>query len=222
VLPRPFYDFYVSNSFQWDTNFNNVKTLNIAFGTGWEGFILKFENTVFHNHIYLTRADFSNLLVHPTFVEQAEKPFAIFKTTLEKTFKFWKILALDTRLVYQRNTSKNLLQFPSFSTRSALYFDFNLLGETPVQIGFEAYYNTPYYSRFYNPALGMFYNQNEFEMGGFVFADAFLNLRVKRANLFFKFSNLGADYLGYNYMMTNGYPISAQTFEFGVLWRFYD
>jgi len=59
-------------------------------------------------------------------------------------------------------------------------------------------------------------------MGGFAFVDAFLNLRIKRANLFFKMSNIGAGLLGYNYMMTNGYPVAERTFAFGVLWRFYD
>jgi hypothetical protein len=52
--------------------------------------------------------------------------------------------------------------------------------------------------------------------------DAFLNLRVQRANLFLKFTNAGADFMGYNYMMTKGYPVISQAIKFGVLWRFYD
>ena len=213
VLPRPFQEFYIGNSFRWeDTDFENTQTLNLAVGAQWKGFRLKAEHTSFYNYIYLT----------PTRFEQTSTSFSVVKTTLEKTFRFWKILAFDTRLVYQQNTSETILQLPKFATRSALYFDFNLVGTTPTQIGFEGYYNTPYYSRFYNPALGMFYDQQELETGGFVFVDAFLNMRVKRANLFFKYSNVGADWLGYNYMMTNGYPLAVRAFAFGVLWRFYD
>jgi hypothetical protein len=222
VLPRPFQEFYIGNSFRWDNTFQNTQTLNFAIGARWKGFRLRTELSTIDNFVYLTRTDFTNPAKHPTFFAQADKSFSVFKTTLEKTFRFWKILALDTRLVYQQSSVEMIMQFPKFSTRSALYFDFDLLGTTPVQIGVEGYYNTPYHSRFYNPALGSFYNQNQLEIGGFAFVDAFLNLRVKRANVFFKMSNLGADFLGYNYMMTNGYPIPARAFAFGVLWRFYD
>jgi hypothetical protein len=212
VLPRPFQEFYISNSFQWDTSFNNVQTLNLAVGVRWKGFLLKGEFTIFDNYIYLT----------PTKFAQANTTFSLFKTTLEKTFKFWNILAFDTRLVYQLRPTEIYMQLPEFSTRSALYFDFMLLGATPVQIGVEGYYNTPYLSRFYNPALASFYGQGEIETGGFAFIDVFLNLRIKRANLFFKMSNLGAGFWGYNYMMTHGYPVAGRTLAFGVLWRFYD
>ncbi|MDR1951214.1 MAG: hypothetical protein LBP96_03175, partial [Bacteroidales bacterium] len=197
VRPRPFQEFYISNNYLWDYPFENTQTTNLAVGARWKGFHLRAEHTIFNNYIYLT----------PIHFEQADQSFSIFKTTLEKTFKFLSILAFDTRLVYQQNTSETFLQLPKFATRSALYFDFNLLGTTPVQAGVEVYYNTPFYSRFYNPTLGSFYDQRELETGGFAYMDAFLNLRVQRANLFLKFTNAGADFMGYNYMMTKGYPV---------------
>jgi hypothetical protein len=212
VQPRSFQEFYIGNSYRWDNSFENTQTLNLAVGARWKGFLLKSEITTFQNYIYLTSTHF----------EQAETSFSVFKTTLEKTFKFLSILAFDTRLVYQQCPADAPMQLPKFSTRSALYFDFDLLQTTPVQVGVEAYYNTPYYSRFYNPALGSFYNQKQLETGGFAYVDVFLNLRVQRANLFLKFTNAGAGFLGYNYMMTNGYPVVERALKFGVLWRFYD
>ncbi|MCL2414693.1 MAG: putative porin [Bacteroidales bacterium] len=212
VLPRPFQQFYTSNSFQWDNSFKNPQTLHFAAGARWRGFRLRSEIATFNNFIYLT----------PTNFAQTNETFSIFKTSLERTFRFWRILALDTRLVYQHNTSNTIMQFPAFSTRSALYLDFVLLGTTPMQVGFEAFYNTPFHSRFFNPALGMFYDQQQLQTGGFTFADAFLNLRIARANVFFKMSNLGGNLWGHNYVMTNGYPLPYRTFSFGVLWRFYD
>jgi hypothetical protein len=70
--------------------------------------------------------------------------------------------------------------------------------------------------------LGSFYGQGAVETGGFAYIDAFLNLRVQRANLFLKFTNVGANWLGYDYMMTYGYPVVERAIKFGVLWRFYD
>ena len=212
ALPRPFQQFYTGNSFQWNNSFRNPQTLHFAAGARWRGFRLRSEIATFNNFIYLT----------PTNFAQTNETFSIFKTSLERTFRFWRIMAFDTRLVYQHNTSNTIMQLPAFSTRSALYFDFVLLGTTPMQVGFEAFYNTPFHSRFFNPALGMFYDQRELETGGFTFADAFLNLRIARANVFFKMSNLGANLWGHNYVMTNGYPVPYRSFSFGVLWRFYD
>ncbi|MDR0437936.1 MAG: putative porin [Bacteroidales bacterium] len=211
VLPRPFQEFYISNSYRWDQSLKNTQTLNFAVGAHWKGFYLRADHATFSNYIYLT----------PTHFQQENESFSVIKTSLEKTFKFYP-LAFDTRLVFQFRPTGPLMQFPKFSTRNALYFDFALLQTTPIQIGVEAYYNTPYLSRFYNPALGSFYGQGDLETGGFVFLDVFLNLRVQRANLFLKFANVTADWLGYNYMMTNGYPVAERAFKFGVLWRFYD
>jgi len=212
TLPRPFQQFHASNHFNWDTVFRNPETLRLAVGGRWRGFQLSAEFATFYNFIYLT----------PTQFAQSREPFSIFKTSLEKTFRFWRILAFDTRLVFQHNTSETVMQIPQFVSRNALYFDFMLLGITPTQVGFEAFYNTRFHSRFFNPALGMFYDQQQLQTGGFAFVDAFLHLRIARANVFFKLNNIGANLWGYNYMTTNGFPIPYRTFSFGVLWRFYD
>jgi len=212
TLPRPFQQFHASNHFNWDTVFNNPETLRLAVGGRWRGFQLSAKFATFYNFIYLT----------PTQFAQSREPFSIFKTSLEKTFRFWRILAFDTRLVFQHNTSETVMQIPQFVSRNALYFDFMLLGITPTQVGFEAFHNTRFHSRFFNPALGMFYDQQQLQTGGFAFVDAFLHLRIARANVFFKLNNIGANLWGYNYMTTNGFPIPYRTFSFGVLWRFYD
>ena len=216
--PRPFQNFYISNSFWWDNFFKNTQTLNLAVGARWRGFSLRADHTAFYNYIGLTSTGF---------VQNGsdDGAFSVFKTTLEKTFKFWSILAFDTRLVYQQvlaSNAKVVMNLPTFSTRNALYFDFDLLQTTPTQIGVDLYYNTPYYSNFYNPALGSFYNQNEFQIGGFPFVDVFLNLRVQRANLFLRYTNIWTGIFGHNHAMTNGYPVPGGTIRFGVLWRFYD
>ncbi len=211
VRPRPFQTNYVGNHYAWDTSFDNMKTLNFAVGARWKGFLLKGEMTTFTNYTYLSTEHFA----------QADESFSIIKASLEKTFKVG-ILAWDTRFVMQLRPTGYWFQLPKFSTRNALYFDFLLLGITPLQIGVEGYYNTPYLSRFYNPVLGSFYGQGDVETGGFVYIDAFLNMRVQRANLFFKFCNIGAQWLGYDYIMTYGYPTVPRAFKFGVLWRFYD
>ncbi len=217
VRPRPFQEYYISNSYEWDNSLKNMQTLNFAFGARWKGFQLRGDFSTFFNYTYLS-------LINPNSdfeFKQSDEVFSVLKVSLEKTFK-WRFLAFDTRLVYQLRPTGELMQFPTFSTRSAFYFDFVLLQTTPMQVGFEAYYNTPYLSRFYQPALGSFYGQGNVETGGFAYVDAFLNLRVQRANLFVKLTNAGAGWLGDNYMMTYGYPLLGRAVKFGVLWRFYD
>jgi hypothetical protein len=84
-------------------------------------------------------------------------------------------------------------------------------------------YNTKYYADFYNPALQSFYLQNEFKTGNFFNVNAFIDLRVKRANVFLKVENLLGSWLQKNnYWYTAGYPTYSLWFKIGILWRFYD
>jgi hypothetical protein len=125
-------------------------------------------------------------------------------------------------VVLQKAWNENYLHLPLLLTKNALYFDFILVKHTPTQIGVEMTYNTTYYADYYNPALQSFYLQNDFKTGNFFYVNAFINLKIKRANLFLKGENLLGRGVQRNYMQTPGYPTYAFGFRFGILWRFYD
>jgi hypothetical protein len=91
-----------------------------------------------------------------------------------------------------------------------------------IQPGIQLYYNTKYYASAYMPALRSFYDQSQKEIGNFVYADFFFNLRIKRARMFFKYSHFNSHFGTYNYYMVPSYPMMDAGFRFGISWKFFD
>ncbi|GHV72432.1 hypothetical protein FACS1894201_01540 [Bacteroidia bacterium] len=211
VLPSPMQEYYISNHYQWSYDYENTENSRLKAALQWKGFRLIVENHRINRSLYLTESGF----------QQAPEAFTINKLVFEKNFKVG-ILALDNRIIYQKLSSEQYLHLPTFLTRNALYLDFVLLKHTPIQVGVEISYNTRYYADNYNPALGLFYYQDAVKTGDFIYGNAFIDLKIARANLFFKLENITAGWLGYNYIMTDNYPTYTMWFKFGFLWRFYD
>ena len=74
------------------------------------------------------------------------------------------------------------------------------------------------------PATGVFYLQNEYEVGGYPFLDVFLAFKIARTRIFVSYNNLlsGGEFLGNNYFTTYRYPMKPRHFRLGLVWTFYD
>ena len=83
-----------------------------------------------------------------------------------------------------------------------------------------------YEVEYYEPksVLAMqFYNQRERKTGNYPKLDVFLNLRIKRADIFVKYEHI-------NYLLKNhgdffsaaDYPINPGMLKFGIKWDFFD
>ena len=96
-----------------------------------------------------------------------------------------------------------------------------------MQIGADAYCNTPWYSSAWNPNLGVFHNQKEREYTNGPWFDIFINMQWKRACVFVKYQNAGMgwpllhpDYFSADrYIITQGGMMDGV--KFGVYWPFY-
>ncbi|GHV36707.1 hypothetical protein FACS1894178_8230 [Bacteroidia bacterium] len=203
---------HISNNYIWFNQFENEKNMKFEAGFDFWGMKISVEHSLLKDYIYMERAGF----------KQADEMFQVSKIVFEKNFKIW-LICLDNRVVVQKVWNDKFMHLPLLSTKNAFYFDFVLARWTPTQIGIEMTYNTRYYADFYNPALQSFYVQNEFQTGNFFNVNAFIDLRVKRANVFLKAENLLGSWLQKNnYWYTAGYPTYSLWFKIGILWRFYD
>jgi hypothetical protein len=91
-----------------------------------------------------------------------------------------------------------------------------------MQIGFELFYNSAFYSNAYMPVLGEFYIQSQRMYGGYPMVDFFLNMKIKIVNAFFKIEHLNSGFSGNNYMLTPHYAMAPRTFKFGVSWKLFN
>ena len=74
------------------------------------------------------------------------------------------------------------------------------------------------------PPTGVYYLQDEYDVGGYPFLDVFLAFKIARTRIFVSYNNLlsGGEFLGNNYFTTYRYPMKYRHFRLGLVWTFYD
>jgi hypothetical protein len=217
----PYYilqNFY-SNYFTWNNNFKQIRNtgLSVMYSTSSEKFEAGIEYNLFKNYIYFD----NNALPG-----QYEDNLSVFSSHLLKLFEFWKIGSLN-KVVYQFVNKTDYLSLPVFIAYNSTFikhkFYFKLTdGGFTAMLGFDLFYNSEYYANAYNPALGVFHQQNEKKLGNYPYMDVFLNVLLKRTRFFFKYEHLNYNWLNKNYFSVLHYPRNEAMFKFGLSWIFYD
>jgi len=152
---------------------------------------------------------------------QTDKELLILSAFADKDFGF-RNLHLHAKVLWQQVSDEDYIHLPDFSAFASVYYKFVMAKVLFAQIGVDTLYNTKYYADAYSPATGLFYLQNEKKYGNYPYIDVFANLRLKRTRAFFKWSNVGTNFLDGEYFTVLHYPMPRSTFRFGLSWLFYD
>lgn len=131
---------------------------------------------------------------------------------------------LDMQQLLQHSTDSVQMPLPLWATKNSLYVDFNLFHNTlRMQIGADVRYHTAYYAPSYDPYTGLFLHQNDILIGNYIWADAFLNLQVKRASIYLKAGHVNAIWENQpNYFLLPHYPGQRFGLLWGLTWAFFD
>ena len=131
---------------------------------------------------------------------------------------------LDNRVLLQWSTDQEVVPVPLLSAFLSYYYEFWVVRDVlRLQIGLDGRYNTMYYAPGYNPALSVFYNQREFEVGNYPYVDAYVMGKWKRMRIFVKYQHLNKGLFGNGaYFSAAGYPLNPGMFKLGISWGFYD
>lgn len=116
------------------------------------------------------------------------------------------------------------MPLPLVSAFLSYYYEFWIKRDVlRVQIGLDGRFNTKYYVQGYNPALSVFYNQNEVEVGNYPYIDAFVSAKWKRMRILIKYQHLNKGLFGNNeYFSIAKYPLNPGMLKIGLSWAFYD
>lgn len=218
---RPAYwlNFYHSNNFVWENDFDNIIETKIS-------------ARYFHPERFLD-ASFNYVLIddYPYFdtlacPAQINGLASILSLYLSKEFHLGKFHFLNKAL-FQQTDHQDQIPLPLISVCNTTYFEHDFYfkltgGHLLVQLGFDVYFNTPYNAMAYMPASGQFYIQDQKELGNYPYLDAFLNFKLKRTRFFFMFDHVNSGFTGNNYFSVLHYPLNQRTFKFGLSWTFYD
>ncbi len=208
-----------SNHFEWENDYNKELRINIGGSFDYPGIEFKagLDYALLNNMLYF------NSQAMPA---QHDAAVSVISGRVDKNFSFWKF-RFDNSLLFQKSSKVNVLDLPLVSARTAFYFDHEFYfaitdGRLQTQLGFEAEYNTSYYSYAYMPATGVFYNQREMKTGNYPLINVFANIKLKRTRIFVAFDHVNHGLMGYDYFASPYYPISIRMFKYGLAWTFYN
>jgi hypothetical protein len=215
--PHYFTSTYASSFFIWDNDFSSM------FRVKGEAFIQsdELELDVRAGAAYVSNYVYWDQEALP---QVYDKDLLILSGSFQKHF----ILAgyhSDNKVLIQYTTADEVLRLPFAALQTSNYWEQALFkGALVVDLGFDLYYTTKYKASAYMPATGVFYLQDEYDVGGYPFLDVFLAFRIQRTRFFVSYNNLlhGLGFVGNNYFTTYRYPMKPRHFRFGLVWTFYD
>ncbi len=212
--PSYFLNNYTSNHHLFDFDFDKTTTTRIEGKLEiphW-GLEASVGYTLLNKNVYL------DTLCIPT---QNNDAMSILSAYIAKNIKVGP-LHLDNRVLFQTSSKQEVVPLPKVAVNLRYYLEFyavkNILN---VQIGADMTYNTKYYAQAFDPALGMFYNQERYKIGNNPYIDVFVNLQWKRACIFVKCENVLQGTPNNEYYSTYRYIRPQRALKLGIWWPFY-
>jgi hypothetical protein len=162
----------------------------------------------------------------------------IFSPELSFSVTFFKHITLSGQGIYTEllENADSALSIPKVHVNAQLaYSNIFFNGNFDIHTGVDIHWRSAYDAMGYDVALRQFYIQNDYQHdgpGGYErstfqvpahpIVDVFINAKVKRGRIFFKYHNLIQAFTHQGYMPTPNYPGQPNSFEFGFDWSFYD
>ena len=212
-----YYDQHLyTNHFVWNNDFGKISTTKLEASLAIPRWKLdaSFNYALLSNNIYYDNQGI---------VRQNQTPMSIMTAYLRKDFKLWKF-HFDHRLLFQLSSEPEIVPLPMLALNLRYYLEFDVVKNVmQMQIGANGTFTTKWYAPAYNPAVGVFHNQNERMYGNCPYIDAFVNIQWKRVSVFVKVVNvnMGWPSKSADYFTADGYINTQRAFKFGISWPFW-
>jgi hypothetical protein len=135
----------------------------------------------------------------------------------------WRWLNIENFTQYSTISNPDIIKVPKLYNHGRIYYQNRILKKSLLtQIGLDVFWKSDYFANPYMPVTQQFYLNNYFSVQGYLLADFFVNVQIKRVNIFIKLSNFNQGFLQKGYFSTPYYPGLPRNFEFGIKWFFFD
>lgn len=205
-----------TNHFRWENDFGKISTTKVGASLEIPRWDLHagFNYALLGNNLYY---DSSGI------IRQNNTPMSVITASLQKNFRLWKF-HFDHNLLFQISSDSKVLPLPLFAANLRYYFQFDVVKNVmQMQIGADGRYNTEWYAPAWNPAVGVFFNQQEELYGNCPYLDVFVNIQWKRACIFIKVININMGWpnKSADFFSAHHYINPQRTIKFGIFWPFY-
>lgn len=225
LLEPNYYQQVIStNHFQWENDFSKISTTKISGSISvprWKldasvGYAL-LANNIYYDTLGIVR--------------QNTVPMSVVSASLRKEFVAGP-MHFDNRLLFQYSSQPDVVPVPSVAANLRWFAQFVVQRDEErnkvleMQIGINAFWNTAWYAPAWNPALGVFYNQNVNQYQNGPYFDIFLNAQWKRCTIFLKYQNFGRGWpmQRKDYFTADRYIYTTDGtdgLKLGIFWPFY-
>lgn len=214
--PEFYQQHMLSNHYKWENSFSKISTTTIQGSVSvprWKirataGYGL-LANNIYYDTLGIIR--------------QNTTPMSVLSATLDKELVMGP-LHMDHRVLFQYSSNEDVMPLPKLALNFKYYLQLNIQnGVLLMQLGVNGLYNTAWHSPAWNPALGVFHNQNEVKYSNGPYFDAFANMQWKRACIFVKYENAGQGWPmeKRDYFSAHHYINTQSVIKLGVYWPFY-
>lgn len=125
--------------------------------------------------------------------------------------------------VMQNAKNEEVIRLPLLTLKQGVYYNFTMFQKKLYsQVGVDLNYFTSYYADDYNYRTGMFVRQNEEQIGNYLYADVYLDIKIQRFTLFVTVEHPYAGLVSRNYFNTPLYPHQGFTLRYGFSWKLLD
>lgn len=165
-------------------------------------------------------------------VRQNTTPMSVLSASLRKEFVLGPV-HLDNRVLLQYSSAPDIVPVPAAAVNLRWFAQFVVQRDESkthnvmeMQVGINAFWNTSWYAPAWNPALGVFHNQNVTLYQNGPYFDIFMNIQWKRCCIFLKYQNFGRGWpmRKKDYFTADHYVYTADGtdgLKLGIFWPFY-
>lgn len=211
--PYWIYEHYYSDYFQWDHSFKNQKVQELTIQFTRNRTQIKAKSGLIHDYLYFDQT------VSP---QQNSAALSYYNVSAFQGIRLGNF-GIDLNFIYQGSSDNSILRVPEFYSNTQVFYTNTIFkGAMEIEIGFNIRYFSNYYANAYMPALRSFYFQDEKEFGNYPYLDVFVNAKIKRARIFFKYEQLNSGYMPQNYFTSPHYPNPDANIKFGVIWQLFN
>jgi len=215
TLPDYKYIRYAGNTYSWDNSLGYLDHNTFGLVTSLDSIGLKFSGKMSQT----TNYTYFDINAQP---QQFSGNYAIYELRLEKKFVL-KSYHFDVTAIYQSVEEQAPVNIPTLIWKVSFYYQRYLFKNAlELRYGIDYWQNTTYAADYYVPFTRSFIYQNDYKVGNFPYFDFYISARIKSAQGFVKFQNIGQLFLGQSYMMVPYYPMQDFGMAFGLRWDFFN
>ena len=204
---------YTSNHFRWENDFKAATYLTFNLKYNYKSYCIGVKQTTISNLIYF------GIDARPT---QFEGIFSIREAYLSFYQKLWRF-EFEGFASLQKSSNEAVMHLPLLLGHLKIGYAQPVFHKAATLYpSITVRYFTKYYADAYMPATRTFYLQNEVQIGNFPFIDMAIALKVKKAHIYFAYSNMFLLTGNYNSFIAPHYPTRDSRFFIGVNWRLFN